>query len=257
MSNSIWLHFRSDLTVLLIQRELAGRPLDESHMNHSHDSRLKTETPTLTEHCPISSHHEGSKMQRLPSRHECFYYSWRKKNLTLAGGWQLELSLWEYIAFRLEAEYSNDKPVSYLTRTFSSYVKVIFVSLTKICETLHAVTAFWLPEQSSYFPLEYPPQKKSSLSTLVRGADSGVLKPLRQHRFPLLRTQSADSPHPNEADLVMSTLSANTDSNSPQWQPEHHPAPQCKATLNTLNKHTTHTLAPLQFRSCYYYSVKG
>lgn len=55
MSNSIWPYFRSDLIVLLIQCELAGQPRNESRMNHLHDSRLKTETPTVTEHRPISS----------------------------------------------------------------------------------------------------------------------------------------------------------------------------------------------------------
>ena len=33
----------SDLILLLLQCELAGQPSDESRMNHSHDSRSKTE----------------------------------------------------------------------------------------------------------------------------------------------------------------------------------------------------------------------
>lgn len=68
----------SDLILLLIQCELAGQPSDESRMNHSHDSRSKTEA-----HRPTSF----------------FFFTVQAKKLTLAGGRQLKLSLWEFIAF--------------------------------------------------------------------------------------------------------------------------------------------------------------
>lgn len=49
MSTSIWLCVREWFQIPLTQCELAGQPSDESRVNHPHDSRSETETPTHAE----------------------------------------------------------------------------------------------------------------------------------------------------------------------------------------------------------------
>lgn len=78
------------------------------------------------------------------------------------------------------------------------------VCLTTTCETL-LLPRSWCQNNPDDFRLASPELTQSLLFTQVLGADSGVLKSLRQRRFPLLHTQSADSPQASEGALVMST----------------------------------------------------